>query len=192
MFGQHKFGGNAQAITGKRWLHHTSLLWRYQPSRMAQLAHPKKAPTYRQVRARGGVCSAAPDKHTSARDTGLGRAGAHGTYACASALLLDVCLRQGRAHGTFLIPLGEVYEACHGRFDDDDAQQGHGGGREGGGWGPRDERNADLRGRFLERLAQAPAQQLPHFTVQVCVCVGGGGLLGAQDDLAPLRCVRRR
>jgi len=31
VFGERKFGGNAQAITGKRWLHHSSLLWDFQP-----------------------------------------------------------------------------------------------------------------------------------------------------------------
>lgn len=50
MFGERKFGGNAQAITSKRWLHHTSLLWDYDPRNMAVLTNPKKQPAYRQVR----------------------------------------------------------------------------------------------------------------------------------------------
>ena len=37
-----KFGGNAQSISGKRWLHHTSLLWDYEPARMALLQHPAR------------------------------------------------------------------------------------------------------------------------------------------------------
>jgi lipoate-protein ligase A len=49
VFGDHKFGGNAQAITGKRWLHHSSLLWDFQPQRMGLLAQPRKQPQYRQV-----------------------------------------------------------------------------------------------------------------------------------------------
>ena len=50
VFQQRKFGGNAQAITGKRWLHHTSFLWDYRPEAMALLQHPPKAPEYREVR----------------------------------------------------------------------------------------------------------------------------------------------
>jgi len=46
-FGQRKFGGNAQAITKQRWLHHTSLLWDFQDERMGLLKHPAKVPEYR-------------------------------------------------------------------------------------------------------------------------------------------------
>ena len=42
-----KFGGNAQAISKDRWLHHTSFLWNYHPQRMAILKNPSKAPEYR-------------------------------------------------------------------------------------------------------------------------------------------------
>jgi hypothetical protein len=49
VFGERKFGGNAQAITSKRWLHHTSLLWDYDPLNMAVLTNPRKQPAYRQV-----------------------------------------------------------------------------------------------------------------------------------------------
>jgi lipoate-protein ligase A len=49
VFGERKFGGNAQAITSKRWLHHTSLLWDYDQRNMAVLTNPKKQPAYRQV-----------------------------------------------------------------------------------------------------------------------------------------------
>lgn len=45
--GERKFGGNAQSISGKRWLHHTSLLWDYNPERMALLKLPKRRPEYR-------------------------------------------------------------------------------------------------------------------------------------------------
>jgi lipoate-protein ligase A len=45
-----KFGGNAQAITKQRFLHHTSLLWDYHDSRMKLLKHPAKIPDYRAVR----------------------------------------------------------------------------------------------------------------------------------------------
>ena len=48
--GDMKFGGNAQSISGKRWLHHTSLLWDYDPARMALLQSPPRQPEYRQNR----------------------------------------------------------------------------------------------------------------------------------------------
>ena len=53
--GDLKFGGNAQAISGRRWLHHTSLLWDYQPERMALLRMPpdRMLPKYREHRPHG-------------------------------------------------------------------------------------------------------------------------------------------
>ena len=49
VLGDVKFGGNAQAITKDRWVHHTSFLWGFNPERMALLKHPAKKPAYRQV-----------------------------------------------------------------------------------------------------------------------------------------------
>lgn len=49
VFGELKFGGNAQAITKQRWLHHTSFLWTFEPERMSLLKHPVKTPAYRAV-----------------------------------------------------------------------------------------------------------------------------------------------
>ena len=51
--GERKFGGNAQSISGKRWLHHTSLLWDYVPERMSILKLPSKRPAYREDRPHG-------------------------------------------------------------------------------------------------------------------------------------------
>lgn len=51
VFGERKFGGNAQSICKERWLHHSSFLWDYQIENMDYLLLPKKAPTYRQGRA---------------------------------------------------------------------------------------------------------------------------------------------
>lgn len=48
--GDTKIGGNAQAISGGRWLHHTSFLFDYQDEAMALLKHPPKTPEYRQQR----------------------------------------------------------------------------------------------------------------------------------------------
>lgn len=50
VLGERKFGGNAQYLAKGRWLHHTSLLWKYQPEQMKLLKIPKKAPHYRQSR----------------------------------------------------------------------------------------------------------------------------------------------
>ncbi|KAL6009107.1 hypothetical protein ACLOJK_022334 [Asimina triloba] len=50
VFGDHKFGGNAQSITKNRWVHHTSFLWDYDVRNMAYLKIPIKAPNYRSAR----------------------------------------------------------------------------------------------------------------------------------------------
>jgi lipoate-protein ligase A len=50
VFGGKKVGGNAQAISRQRFVHHTSFLWDYDPARMALLKNPKKQPDYRQKR----------------------------------------------------------------------------------------------------------------------------------------------
>lgn len=42
-----KVGGNAQAISGDRFCHHTSFLWRVDPQSMSYLKHPDKMPEYR-------------------------------------------------------------------------------------------------------------------------------------------------
>lgn len=47
VFGERKCGGNAQAITKNRWLHHTSFLWDFSAELMALLKHPSRAPEYR-------------------------------------------------------------------------------------------------------------------------------------------------
>ncbi|PSS33685.1 Lipoate-protein ligase A [Actinidia chinensis var. chinensis] len=50
VFGNRKFGGNAQSITRKRWIHHTSFLWDFEARNMAYLKLPQKAPEYRLAR----------------------------------------------------------------------------------------------------------------------------------------------
>jgi lipoate-protein ligase A len=50
VLGNHKFGGNAQYITKKRWLHHSSLLWDYEVKNMSYLLPPPRMPSYRQKR----------------------------------------------------------------------------------------------------------------------------------------------
>ncbi|KAL3528395.1 hypothetical protein ACH5RR_007717 [Cinchona calisaya] len=50
VFGNRKFGGNAQSITKARWIHHTSFLWEYDTSNMGYLKIPSRAPEYRKER----------------------------------------------------------------------------------------------------------------------------------------------
>lgn len=47
VIGERKFGGNAQYLRKDRWLHHSTLLWDYDPERMKLLLHPAKTPKYR-------------------------------------------------------------------------------------------------------------------------------------------------
>ncbi|XP_042498673.1 putative lipoate-protein ligase A isoform X2 [Macadamia integrifolia] len=50
VFGDRKFGGNAQSISRRRWIHHTSFLWDYEVRNMAYLKVPRRAPDYRSAR----------------------------------------------------------------------------------------------------------------------------------------------
>ncbi|XP_025015335.1 putative lipoate-protein ligase A isoform X2 [Ricinus communis] len=50
VFGDKKFGGNAQSIIKRRWIHHTSFLWDYEVKNMAYLKLPARAPKYRSTR----------------------------------------------------------------------------------------------------------------------------------------------
>jgi len=50
VFGELKFGGNAQYIQRERWLHHTSFLWDYSTDNMHYLRLPNKRPEYRKDR----------------------------------------------------------------------------------------------------------------------------------------------
>lgn len=50
VIGDRKFGGNAQYLRKNRWLHHSSLLWDFDPKNMDYLKIPSKVPTYRKKR----------------------------------------------------------------------------------------------------------------------------------------------
>lgn len=50
VFGEKKFGGNAQYIQKNRWLHHTSFLWDYTAANMDYLLLPERRPKYREDR----------------------------------------------------------------------------------------------------------------------------------------------
>uniref|UniRef100_A0A2P2KE46 Uncharacterized protein LOC103409756 n=1 Tax=Rhizophora mucronata TaxID=61149 RepID=A0A2P2KE46_RHIMU len=47
VFGDCKFGRNAQSITKTRWMHHSSFIWNYEIRNMAYLKIPARAPKYR-------------------------------------------------------------------------------------------------------------------------------------------------
>ena len=50
VFGDVKVGGNAQAISRDRWVHHTSFLWEVCPQSMSYLKMPTRVPDYRAER----------------------------------------------------------------------------------------------------------------------------------------------
>ncbi|KAI8105502.1 hypothetical protein M9434_000087 [Picochlorum sp. BPE23] len=66
VIGDRKIGGNAQAISGGRWLHHTSFLFDYRDELMGLLKTPPKAPQYRSNRSHGEfvtrVCDISADR----------------------------------------------------------------------------------------------------------------------------------
>jgi len=55
--GNRKFGGNAQSISGRRWVHHTSFLWNFDTANMELLQIPEKQPDYRANREHGDFLS---------------------------------------------------------------------------------------------------------------------------------------
>lgn len=73
--GDVKFGGNAQAVSRDRWLHHTSFLWDINAAHMALLKIPPKRPAYRRDRGHGefltGLSAHVP--HAAAGPEELGR-----------------------------------------------------------------------------------------------------------------------
>lgn len=61
VFGEHKFGGNAQYIQKGRFVHHTSFLWDFDVERMELLRLPAKRPSYRGTRPHGEfLCALKP------------------------------------------------------------------------------------------------------------------------------------
>lgn len=65
VMGDRKFGGNAQYLRKNRWLHHSSLLWDYDPEKMAMLLLPPKMPNYRAKRAHEHFLCALKDQYRS-------------------------------------------------------------------------------------------------------------------------------
>lgn len=61
-----KFGGNAQYITKDRWLHHSSLLWKFNHDLMDYLLIPPRMPTYRESRSHSNFLCSLSDYFSSA------------------------------------------------------------------------------------------------------------------------------
>lgn len=72
VFGNRKFGGNAQYMRKGRWLHHTSFLWDFDNASMACLKIPEKMPEYRQKRTHEGFLCKLKD-HFPKKDLLRGR-----------------------------------------------------------------------------------------------------------------------
>ena len=53
-FGNMKFGGNAQAVSRNRFVHHTSFLWNFRMDYMRSLKEPTRRPAYRGTRSHDG------------------------------------------------------------------------------------------------------------------------------------------
>lgn len=66
-----KFGGNAQALSRRRWLHHSSLLWSFDPLRMRRLLkQPARAPEYREGREHGSFLTSLEAQNELAKRRG--------------------------------------------------------------------------------------------------------------------------
>lgn len=68
VIGDRKCGGNAQYIRKKRFVHHTSFLWDFDPEKMAYLLYPPGAPAYRSGRTHDRFVCSLKD-HVASRDT---------------------------------------------------------------------------------------------------------------------------
>jgi len=64
VFGEKKFGGNAQSISKSRFIHHTSFLYDYDKALMDLLKSPKKQPEYRENRTHDDFVATLKSKYT--------------------------------------------------------------------------------------------------------------------------------
>lgn len=97
-FGDLKFGGNAQALSKKRWLHHTSLLWSLDHRRMTEmLKQPVRAPDYRKGRAHGLFLTSLEAQNELAREK-RGNGGGQGRRGGEQASGSDPFFFESRRH----------------------------------------------------------------------------------------------
>ncbi|KAK7394484.1 hypothetical protein VNO78_15013 [Psophocarpus tetragonolobus] len=114
VFGDRKFGGNAQSITKHRWIHHTSFLWDYEVKNMSYLKLPAKAPQYRLTRDHMDfVCRM---KEHLPRSEFIERTiktvGGHFSVKSISLESIDVPSVSEYVHTTRLLTEQEIREAC--------------------------------------------------------------------------------
>jgi lipoate-protein ligase A len=64
VFGEKKFGGNAQSISKSRFIHHTSFLYDYDKALMDLLKSPRKQPEYRENRTHDDFVATLKSKYT--------------------------------------------------------------------------------------------------------------------------------
>ncbi|KAE9586609.1 hypothetical protein Lal_00004672 [Lupinus albus] len=115
VFGDRKFGGNAQSITKHRWVHHTSFLWDYEAKNMSYLKLPSKAPEYRLTR--GHVEFIRGMKDYLARSEFIERTikaiGAQFSVKPISLESIDIPSASEFVHTTKLLTEQEIQEACN-------------------------------------------------------------------------------
>ncbi|XP_061350655.1 uncharacterized protein LOC133295811 isoform X1 [Gastrolobium bilobum] len=114
VFGDRKFGGNAQSITKHRWIHHTSFLWDYDVKNMSYLKLPAKAPKYRLTRGHHDfVCRM---KEYLPRSEFIERTikavGAQFSVKSISLESIDITSVSEYVHTTKLLTEQEIQEAC--------------------------------------------------------------------------------
>lgn len=104
VLGDRKIGGNAQAVSRERWVHHTSFLWEAKAERLALLRLPAKRPAYRGDRAHGDFLTLLADHATAdARSAGADSVGdalihhLRGDEARGGARVVDVTLDDASA-----------------------------------------------------------------------------------------------
>ncbi|KAK7283552.1 hypothetical protein RIF29_13135 [Crotalaria pallida] len=114
VFGDRKFGGNAQSITKHRWVHHTSFLWDYEVKNMSYLKLPAKAPEYRL--ARGHLDFVCRMKDYLPRSEFIERTikaiGAQFSVKSISLESIDIPSASEFVHTTRLLTEQEIREAC--------------------------------------------------------------------------------
>jgi lipoate-protein ligase A len=103
VLGDRKIGGNAQAVSRDRWVHHTSFLWDARAERLALLRLPPKRPAYRGDRAHADFLTLLKDHvrdDVRARGTGADAVGdaliehLRGDEARGGARVVDVPLEE--------------------------------------------------------------------------------------------------
>ena len=95
VFGEKKFGGNAQSISKSRFIHHTSFLYDYDKALMDLLKSPKKQPEYRANRSHDDFVATLKSKYAKGEEGEVENRGK------GRELLLDAVYANLREHHDF-------------------------------------------------------------------------------------------